>query len=451
MARTLYTTEIRMLLCPNCGAPLEAPLAGGRLRCSHCGQSSELAGRRQETVSRSTLSEAERFDKLRAQDGKPMMPPPNLRHFMQGGGLAPQLAADALADWQRARAEVAAGASFGSQERLYFLTLLLYGHYSKTDEARTRAMLETVLDLLPASRHRQVTRGMLARLAAKGGDLTAAEAWLAPMNPASDDIYEDSAYRLTMAYVATAKGDYQRVLAVLGHREGDVPIADGQDEVCALLRANAHERLGRIDDALALVRQVVGVAGEHLALCDRIIEASQSLRLCQHSYPTVRAEVAPRAAARRKRGGGGRLLFRLPFVAAPFVFLVLALTADPAATTDDGMPMRSFWLLFAAGWGVAPIIFGVIAVFGVRARRLREHGLPGVATIVSVQGTGTRVNGQPLIKLHLSVRVGDRPAYEANKSQVVPGAQLAQFQPGVSLRVKVDPKKPTRLVFDQGG
>ncbi|MCC6521682.1 MAG: hypothetical protein IT373_03380 [Polyangiaceae bacterium] len=456
MPRSLPTPEDRVLLCLHCAAPVEVPRAGGKIRCAACGASSPYGARTEAKPTPSALSEPARFDRLRAEDGTPMMPPPNLQHFLAGGGLAPELVKDALAEWQKARTEVRAGASFGSAERLYFLTLMLYGQLSTEDDLRrTFGLLETALGLLPSSRHAQVLRGMLARTAARAGDLEAARAWLAALEPRSEDLYEDTAYRFATAYVATAAGDFATVLQVLGEREGDVPIADGQDEVCAMLRANAHERLGRPEQALALLRDMLATAPERLVLFERIVETHPRLELCPASFATLHAEVAARVPAARKLP---RLLL-VPLVtgvALPAVLLVVAFTTDPAARTGDGMPMRTFWLLFAGIWAAVTLVPGAL-LFAVarRASRhaayLREHGLPGVATLIALEETSTTRDPRPLCLLTYSVRVGSEPPFEVRRREAVSRTDLPRYQPGLTLRVRIDPRDRARfLVEDEG-
>ena len=42
-------------------------------------------------------------------------------------------------------------------------------------------------------------------------------------DPNSDDLQTDSAYRISRAYLDTARGDFQRVLQILGGNEQEVP------------------------------------------------------------------------------------------------------------------------------------------------------------------------------------------------------------------------------------
>lgn len=163
-----------------------------------------------------------------------------------GGVLLAQHVDQAMVEWRQARAELADSGQMPAAERLFHLTRLPCDHLaSMRDEMRFRALLETALELLTSPRHRQVLRGTLACSAARVGDLAAADAWLSGCNPKSDDIHVDTAWRFAAAYVRTVRKDWKGVLQALGSRLGDVPLAEGEVEACALLRANAIEQLGQ--------------------------------------------------------------------------------------------------------------------------------------------------------------------------------------------------------------
>ena len=123
--------------------------------------------------------------------------------------------------------------------------MVLANHFSDTsDLLRQRAMFESALDVCMLPRHKQIMRGYLTRCAARQGDLAAAEQWLLPCDRQSDDLETDSAYRFSRAFIDTARGNFNGVLHVLGSGPKDVPLMDAVDAVCAVLRANAWERVG---------------------------------------------------------------------------------------------------------------------------------------------------------------------------------------------------------------
>ena len=184
---TLYGHTIRVLACPSCGAPVDASVAGGQVRCDYCGTTSTLT-RRDESADRerarealaADMSESERHALLRRQDHGPEAVPDNLAAWIEGRGLAEYRVPTAQSEWLLARQLLASGSSaFSVQERFFYLTILLVPHL----EARAqRATLETAAALLTDARHRHIVRCRLARLAAQHGDVEAARAWMETCN-----------------------------------------------------------------------------------------------------------------------------------------------------------------------------------------------------------------------------------------------------------------------------
>lgn len=73
-------------------------------------------------------------------------------------------------------------------------------------------------------------------------------------------------------------------------------------------------------------------------------------------------------------------------------------------------------------------------------RSLRSHGRPARATLLEIRDTGTTVNQSPLAHLKLRVEPADMPPFEAETEQLINRLQIPQFQPGVQLAVRFDPK-----------
>ena len=462
MTKTAYSHSLRMLLCARCGAPLDAPTEGGVTTCRYCGTQSTLARRddsREVAAVRQTMSEPERFERLRAQDGKPLVPPQSLMHYLAGGGLAPQFVEQALVEWQRARAELGAGAPYPTEERLYFLTLLLAQHWGEQhDDYRQRGILETALELVSVPRHKQVFRCMLARNAARVGDLQAAEAWLKPCNPWSDDLHMDTAYRFARAYIATLQHDFQNALGMLGTRLGDVPIADSHDDVCALFRANALERLGRGPEAVGELRASM-TTPQAVAAMDRARTIHGALQLCPQSYPQARAQLTPMMVQRpgASAGPGCGTYIWLVIGIGSLVVGGLAFAASRGWISASMVPM--FGMLPGMGLEIVAMVFGfngliftglgvVFLVSGARKRRLRETGLPGRAQVLSAEGTGVLVNGQPMLSFELMVTVAGQVPYQLRHREVVSQMTMGRVHQGGSVAVRVDPKDPRRLMID---
>ncbi len=431
----------RFTICAGCTVALEVPITGGALTCSRCGTANVVLPRddaadRAAAATSPMMSDAQRFEALRAQDGQPVMPPPALAAYLQGPIEGPRLQ-QCWQQWLHARAELRQMPSFPTQERLYFLGMFLYGATSVSREGphQVRALIEATRDAVTEPRFRQQMHGMMARVAAREGDLTAAEQWLALCTPHSNDLHIDSAWRISRACVSTKQQDWMRVLAALGQRPEDVPIADNYDEMAAVLRANALEQLGQVGEAVTqLVR-----AGGGMAKVTAIIQANQALGpLCSQSVPQMEVAAA-RAAANtirtRSSTGLGFLGVGIPLLVVGsigFAFAGEQLFEGEVGGIVAGVGITLMTLLFLGG------LFGGMAMAGARKARLQQTGARGMATLTAVRQTGTRINDQPLLELTMTVQLPGMEPYTAIHREVVPEIRLAQVQPGAGLQVAVD-------------
>lgn len=454
-SHTIFSHDLRLLACANCGGPIEGTPTGGTVTCSFCNTVNHVSARdesrdRAAAATAPAMNEAQRYERLRAQDGKPLMPPPNIMHLLQGGVLAPHNIQAAQVEWQRARQEMTHAPSFGSAERLYFLTMMIYGALSKQQgqDRQIRAMLETALDVLSEPRHRQEMHGMLARNAARVGDIEAAESWLALLNPHSDDLHSDTAYRHSRAYVSTKKGDYHAVLQVLGARIDDVPICDSTDEAAGVLRANAYEKLGQQQTAVEQLVQLMSASPHGAQLIERIIAANAHLGLCTYSFPQARQQLGQMAATAVHTKGG----FKFGCLFFP---LFIGGFAIPAVMFGAEQLIEAEYLEFVQiGVVVGFILFSFLMVFlvigkGMRVKsKLRQTGVPGRAKVMSVAETGTRVNDQPQLQFQLMVNAHPHAPYTAIHREVVSAVNLARVTPGTDLAVRVDPHDPAMLMID---
>jgi hypothetical protein len=293
MHKTVFSREMRLLLCPQCGAPIEGAIEGGALSCRYCGASSPLRPRDEsreaaKAAAPPAMSEAERFQRLREQHVPPPVPPPSLAYLCIDGWLPPANVPQGFAEFQSARQELAAGGAFGAAERLFFLAMVLYEHLAfEHKDAEVRALLETARDVLSDPVHRQVIHGMLARNAARAGDPAAAEGWLHLMDPRSTHLHMETAYVLSRAYVSTREGDFASVLRTLGSRVGDVPLAENYDLLCGLLRANALERTGNEPTAVQQLGQVAAAHPSGIGWLQRMAAGNSELGLCPQSLAAL--------------------------------------------------------------------------------------------------------------------------------------------------------------------
>lgn len=470
-----FTAEIRVLLCEGCGAPLEAPVAGGPVACSYCRVQNIVTTRDE----RPTLGmpavpvpvdEGTRLARLRMQDGKPLVPPASIMYLLAGSSFDPSKVQEAFMVYQATRKEVKTTSSPDAAERLYFLTLVANNYYTEHDQPdRRRAILETSLDTLFLPRHKQVIRGLLASAAAKEGDMQAAERWLGPCDARSEDLESDSAWRNARAYLDTIKGDYRAVVAVLGARDDEIPIMDARDPVCAVLRANALEKLGDVQAAVDALRTRMGkenAAGRHVI--EEFVAKNPQLHLCPQSLPVATAahtEVAAQEAASGAGGGVGSLLFFIGLgllVLTAVLFLgglvpvigavIVQRTTDPSIVLVELLGGAGLGLTMGIGPGIAGVIMTLIG-FGLRrsaqdAAYLRRHGIRMRGVIQGIEATGTSINDVPLVKVKVMVKPQDRSPYEASFQQLLSPQLASVMQPGREVPLRVHPQQPEKILLE---
>jgi hypothetical protein len=106
-------------------------------------------------------------------------------------------------------------------------------------------------------------------------------------------------------------------------------------------------------------------------------------------------------------------------------------------------------LALIQGVGTLLVCVGFVVTF-VRStwktRHVREHGMPAEATIRQVERTSMRINKSFVYNFLLDVKPPGRPAYPVwHKSRALDWKAVI-VEPGVRLKVKVDPEDPQRIV-----
>ena len=91
-------------------------------------------------------------------------------------------------------------------------------------------------------------------------------------------------------------------------------------------------------------------------------------------------------------------------------------------------------------------LLGAMAQEQRRVQHLMTHGLVGQATITGVEETGLRVNGNPQVRIGLTVAMDDGPPYGASVTQVISRLAVANFAPGATVPVRVDPQDRQQLI-----
>lgn len=450
-----FRHDVRVLACAQCGGPLEAALPGALVQCHYCGASLQVGARDDRAVldagPRPPVDEEERLRRLRAQDGKPLLPPPSVQHlFGPGGTIEAWKVQEAISVWNASRTEVGRTGSPEAAERLYFLTLVLYQQAGDDAEAahRKRAMLESALDVLRLPRHRQVMLCALSRLAVFDGDQAAAESWLASCDPRSDDLESDSQYRFSRAVLHTARAQWPGVIAALGPDAQRVPIHDALDAACALLRANAVERSGDVPRAVGLLREMMAGGGPQARLVlDQMMARFADFQLCPASYPVaMQAHQATAAASAAAAASGGIHKVFLP-LGGLFVLISVAAIVAFALGMLPGEALPGL----LGGLGITGVVFlGIGRAMkraSERASRLRLNGVPGRATVQALEPTGMKINGVPMLQVLLQVQLADgRPPYQTRAKLLA--SALGGAAPGAQVAIRADPQNPADVLIE---
>lgn len=88
---------------------------------------------------------------------------------------------------------------------------------------------------------------------------------------------------------------------------------------------------------------------------------------------------------------------------------------------------------------------------GKRSKQIRISGRPATATVLSIGEVSSRASvttdGQPYLRLVLQIDDRTRPPYEVTINTTIRHYQLAQFQPGAVVAVRVDQNDPQVVVI----
>lgn len=445
--KTVFSFELRVITCSQCGAPVTVGSAGGRLDCDHC-QSPQQARAPSRALPRTApMPEHQRIEALRRQDRGPVQAPAEIAHLFAGVDLLPWKVGEALARWKATRAAASQHHQPQVERRLRYLTLALAKHFGdESDALRERSLLESALDALELTQHRQALCGALSRSAARAGDATAAEAWLAVCDPCSTDLVSDTAYRFARATLDTYAGQFERVLQTLGAGADEVPLDDEHEPSCVALRAHALERLGRPQQALAALDGFHARSSAFQRyLCARFMSQHRALGLCERSAPL--AEQRQRARGTRAAGrAAGAPVLALGLAGAMFAIgavigaiLLVFLSPGPAH--------------FAVGLGGS--IAATLSVIGIvdtkkslGARRLRASGVPAVARVVHARLTGVWTNGVPQLLYRVLVLPPVGTPFLAHSMFHADAGERARFGPGALVVVRADPARREYVQFE---
>lgn len=467
--RTMFTTQVRVLFCENCGGPLETTVQGGAVPCSFCKATNAVRPRldRFQTMA-AQVSEPERIAQLRMQDGVATPPPPSVAGLLAGNTIPEYRLAEAFDLFQATRREVKTTQSPEASERLYFLAVIAASTLAlKGDFTRVRALLETALDVVVLQRHQNCLRAMLARNAVREGDLASAEQWLSGCDPRAQDLSSDSDYRVSKALLETARRDYGAVLATLGRTNDEVPVLDALDVSATLVRANALEKLGDVAGAVQLLRdRMTRTSAFGRQALEQFAQIYPSLGLCAASLPQATAQHGQQAAKGASARAGGNVAYILIGTAIASVLLTVviavvtmvpfaALPFTPGMPSGMGMAIGGTELVVCGVVGFSTLVpFAIVAGLGWRflqrgreAAWLRANGIQAQGQVQALEGTGTRINGVPLVRVVLSYASPAGPR-RASTDMLMPLHLQAQLVPGATVPIRVHPGDPTKVLVE---
>ena len=286
-----FSTDVRILTCPQCGAPIQLSRQGGQIQCGYCHAPLTVAARDDAAFHHAgpeLLTEAERYQGLWAQAASfgAKQLPPEMVQVLAGGALTPDRVGTALTIW-RSYCQRASAGDFTAGENAVLMTGSLSSYFAVVakDPQRQRALFESTLEALREPSQKQVVRCQLARSSAKAGDMPSAQTWFGACDPRPTDLQADTAYRVTYAYLATTHGDFRNVLAALGPAPGSVPVAMPSRLQVDVLRANAIEKSGDVNTAVAQLVSAARSLDGGLHAVPQIVAASAQLQLCPQSLP----------------------------------------------------------------------------------------------------------------------------------------------------------------------
>jgi hypothetical protein len=301
MSGNTTSHELRFLVCPSCGAPVQALPQGGHVQCRYCQVVLEVRPRIEVVEDRRPPPEPSRPDTeeqrlalLRDQISSTdpyALPPSGLRALMYRTS-DPAALSEIQQRWRAARAAVSRGEA-GAEAELYWASVMLRTQHAH-DLLTARAVTETALEAIHDPVFRTLLRISLAARACDAGDVRAAEAWLAPVDPRPTVLGVHTDLALARAKIALLRQDWSGVFAHLGPAADQIPIALADDALACMMRATAYEGLGDLPAARAALWAVGRNLGGKLFGPGKVLwfcGVYPNLRLCTQTYAAFRFRV----------------------------------------------------------------------------------------------------------------------------------------------------------------
>ncbi len=445
--------DVSVVLCWSCAAVVTSSPAGSNGACPSCGAACPVKPRQSILPPPQGHSPGPQDPGLRAQDGRPLMPPASIAFLWEGGDIPPHRLNEALMAWQGARRRAAQGEAAAGEEIALLGRVLSSASENAGDRLRARAVLESSLEVAPFPRHRAILLGATVRGAVRAGDVNSALRWWQHFDGNAQDLESDSEWRVSTAVVATARNDFMTVLNAVGPTFEQYAIQDALDPQAALFRANALEKSGQLPAAKAQLDQMFAQGGPAMRNAfERMAASYGPLALCSGSLAQI---VAQREQAGAATAGLGKVAMGLLLLIAPVIPALVGvgfavsnvLTEGGIPGGEDLMPIlmpigMSVIFFFSFGlWGIHTILAGL------RERRAFRSGVRTTARVLGARPTGVHINHMPEMLIELEVAL--QPPVRSSLKKVVHPGEMQALVPGTVLHVRVDPQNPSTAILDQ--
>jgi hypothetical protein len=357
------------------------------------------------------LSAPAHLERLRTIAEKDFVPVAELQRWARGIPASEQ--SEAFDLWERFRAELSSGgASADRAARFCLLSLQLGGELESAERFR---LFVRAAEATPPGAHRSALAASAAAAAVRAGELTDARNWLAECRITGDSLVADSAHRIAAALLAMSEGEPKMALALLGKKDGEVPLLASYRPLAMAIRAHALELTGARPGAKAEFAQLVAERGRKHA-----IAIFQRLPEPWH-VDTSFWDDEPRNAEAFHGA--------VSLAGAVLVFIVTALLASEAERSiDSGQPHETAWFTLL---GAVPFLLALatwLAFSGARRRRIAKDGLLGRGTIVGK--VPRRLSGRDRTRYGLSVEATLRDA--TGKDWPVLATSLTSYGPNAA-------------------
>lgn len=114
-----------------------------------------------------------------------------------------------------------------------------------------------------------------------------------------------------------------------------------------------------------------------------------------------------------------------------------------AVVAAGALPGWALSFISLGVWGpICLVVWAVLERNRRRLARLERDGIATRATVRAIRPGGGEVNGQPLLRLDLTVTVPGQPARETSVRTLAPLHLVGILRPGVTVPVLADPRDP---------